>query len=482
MRLQSLLITFLLGVAIAAPGCVDAPWTASEGAGTVDEAHSPDSARDREGAFLPPESAPWSLPGPLERVQPDLPDVWVTDMHRAPLNIHLGLERDPHDSIVITWATSDVSLEEYVPRAWIAPAVEVDGEGDAARMPYADALVVEGAGTGYVEEMFGLEADEEPHVAWEVSVVGLQPDTEYVSRVGTWESVDPATGEFVAPNLSVARRFRTGPLPGSRDRLDFVLAGDSRGGTAAIAYNMDGYMDVPARAWFFNGDMTDTGTQLEWDQWLETMRPLMETRPFMPVQGNHEYDELLFYTQFAMPKHPDLPEDLREHGWSIRYGNVHFVGLDSNWSQTVKDMIPWLDADLAAARKDPAVDWIVVMTHHPPYSSAMHGSTWWMRASLIPTLEKHEVDLVFSGHDHFYERTHPIRQGRITEPGEGVTYVVAGAFYAPPYVVKGDWFTAASADGYKANFVTLTVEGELLTVTARSGDGSEVLDSFTRTR
>jgi len=448
----------------------------------LEETAGDESVDEEAGRFVPADVPPWVLPAPSHRLTPELPDAWVTDMHRAPLNIHLGLERSPHHSIVINWTTSEVDLDAYIPRAWLAPASEVEGQGDGALMPFADALVVEGKGTVYVEEMFGYESGDDLHVSWEVSVTGLEADTEYVYRVGTWDSFDEGTGMFESPNLSIARRFRTAPLPGSQERLDFVLAGDSRGGTDAIAYNMDVYLDVPGRVWFFNGDMTDTGTQLEWDQWLETMRPLMETRPFMPVQGNHEYDENLFYTQFAMPMHPDLPEHLREHGWSLRYGNVHFVGLDSNWSATIQEMIPWLDADLAAARADADVDWIVVMTHHPPYSSSMHGSTWWMQSSLVPTLEKHAVDLVFSGHDHSYERTHPIRTDQVVSEGEGVTYVVAGAFYSPPYVVDGDWFTAASADGYKANFLQLTVEGDTMKVTAFSGDGSEVLDTFTRTR
>ncbi|MDP9072293.1 MAG: metallophosphoesterase [Actinomycetota bacterium] len=58
-----------------------------------------------------------------------------------------------------------------------------------------------------------------------------------------------------------------------------------------------------------------------------------------------------------------------------------------------------------------------MVLHHPPYSSGKHGSTPGARERLEPILARHDVDLVLAGHDHHYERTHPI---------DGVTYVVSG--------------------------------------------------------
>ncbi len=55
--------------------------------------------------------------------------------------------------------------------------------------------------------------------------------------------------------------------------------------------------------------------------------------------------------------------------------------------------------------------------HKSPYGSSRHGGDAKVREDLEPLFVKHAVDLVFSGHDHVYERTIPIR---------GVTYVVSG--------------------------------------------------------
>src|SRR5262249_58732157 len=57
--------------------------------------------------------------------------------------------------------------------------------------------------------------------------------------------------------------------------------------------------------------------------------------------------------------------------------------------------------------------------HHPPYSSAnRHGSDPETRTALEPLFLKFGVNVVFSGHDHVYERI---------KPQKGITYFVTGA-------------------------------------------------------
>jgi hypothetical protein len=44
---------------------------------------------------------------------------------------------------------------------------------------------------------------------------------------------------------------------------------------------------------------------------------------------------------------------------------------------------------------------------------------------LVALYEKHHVDVVFNGHIHVYERTWPIRAGKVDQKA-GVTYVTSG--------------------------------------------------------
>jgi len=57
--------------------------------------------------------------------------------------------------------------------------------------------------------------------------------------------------------------------------------------------------------------------------------------------------------------------------------------------------------------------------HHPLYSDVgRHGSEVELRVKLEPLFVKYGVNVVYSGHDHIYERL---------VPQKGITYFVAGA-------------------------------------------------------
>ena len=75
----------------------------------------------------------------------------------------------------------------------------------------------------------------------------------------------------------------------------------------------------------------------------------------------------------------------------------------------------WIDATLRDARED----WKICYFHHPLYSNASrHGSSVDLRVLLEPIFVKHGVNVVFSGHDHVYERI---------KPQKGIYYFVSGA-------------------------------------------------------
>ncbi|MBI5608333.1 MAG: metallophosphoesterase, partial [Deltaproteobacteria bacterium] len=304
-------------------------------------------------------------------------------------------------------------------------------------------------------------------------------DTDYVARAGTWQSLDGPSGQISGADLSPPVHFRTAPPPGASTPMHFVLAGDSRSGLPSIAANMPYFSKIPALAWFFNGDMNPSGTQDEWNDWFSTMQPILYDRPLMPVQGNHEIFSDYYYAQFALPVMPGLPAAYHEHAWALTIGNAHCVGLDANSDQAVADQVPWLEADLQAASTNPGVEWIVATMHHSAYSACpVHGSTARLQQYWVPVFEKYGVDLVFSGHDHDYERTVPILGNKPAAPGQGVQYVVVGAFFAPPYAAGTDWWTVVSLSGTEGNLATLTITGKLATIKAFTGDGSKLIDEF----
>jgi 3',5'-cyclic AMP phosphodiesterase CpdA len=75
----------------------------------------------------------------------------------------------------------------------------------------------------------------------------------------------------------------------------------------------------------------------------------------------------------------------------------------------------WLEQKL----KSSTAHWKIAVFHHPIYSSGKrHGSDEDLRQKLEPLFVRYGVNAVFSGHDHFYERT---------KPQHGIHYFVTGA-------------------------------------------------------
>ncbi|HBP17838.1 MAG TPA: hypothetical protein DEA08_08595 [Planctomycetes bacterium] len=161
-----------------------------------------------------------------------------------------------------------------------------------------------------------------------------------------------------------------------------------------------------------------------------------------------------------------------ERWYAFDWGSVHFVAMDTEALN--EDQLAWLERDLEAHQDAP---WIVVYGHHPPYSSGHHGSSSRMR-ELTETFERHGVDLVFTGHDHHYERTLPMQGGCVAQPDDtGITYIIAGAGGAG---LRGDvtpQFWHAASDDTVHSYVRLTIHGCVARGEAVSAEG-EVLDSF----
>ena len=99
--------------------------------------------------------------------------------------------------------------------------------------------------------------------------------------------------------------------------------------------------------------------------------------------------------------------------YRFKKGNVSFYALNSNYMD--KKQVDWLEDKLSTYTSD----WKIAFFHHPPYSSGgKHGSDTKLRTIIEPLFLKHGVNVVFAGHEHFYERI---------KPQKGIYYFVSGA-------------------------------------------------------
>jgi len=88
--------------------------------------------------------------------------------------------------------------------------------------------------------------------------------------------------------------------------------------------------------------------------------------------------------------------------YSFKRGKVEFLVLDSNYMDP--EQLDWLGKELQASTSA----WKICYFHHPLYSEGkFHGPDKDLRRLIEPIFEKNRVNVVFSGHEHVYERIKP---------------------------------------------------------------------------
>ena len=179
---------------------------------------------------------------------------------------------------------------------------------------------------------------------------------------------------------------------------------------------------------------------------------------FYAAIGNHDEPFTIGY--------PPLNMGGRRY-YTFTRDRIRFFVLDTNVMDAAQ--LRWFEAALAEAPEP----WKIAYFHHPLYGNAgRHGSAVDLRVLIEPLLLRYGVSVVFSGHDHVYERLTPQR---------GVTYFVAGS---GGRLRKGDLApspsTAAAFDQDQA-FLIVEVAADELYFQTISRTGSTV-DSGTVSR
>ncbi|MBQ4269981.1 MAG: metallophosphoesterase, partial [Clostridia bacterium] len=174
------------------------------------------------------------------------------------------------------------------------------------------------------------------------------------------------------------------------------------------------------------GDIVNYGAETEhWKECLQSVKGDLFEMPMQVTSGNHEDGNWYSAGHETTGKmfHYDLPEGQNLKAgpfYSFDYGPVHFVQLltndtFNNKGHIGKNQLEWLKKDLAAARQNPNVKWIIAAMHEGIYSpsatptalaSNYHNKE--LGEDLNPIFDEYNVEFVLCGHHHLYLNTFPI--------------------------------------------------------------------------
>lgn len=205
------------------------------------------------------------------------------------------------------------------------------------------------------------------------------------------------------------------PMPSIRGGTVFAVMGDSGSGDQAqqaVAQAMLTYFNT-ARHFPFVLMLGDNLYDDDYtNEFTVPYKPLLDRGvKFYAALGNHDRDLEIHFKPFNMSD---------RDRYSFDEGNARFAALNSN-HPTEPEQIKWLDQAWA----DAGTKWRIAFLHHPLYSSGPHAaeSRDVIRPALEPVFVRNRVDVVFSGHEHLYERITPQREIRYFVSGGGGRYL-----------------------------------------------------------
>jgi hypothetical protein len=318
----------------------------------------------------------------------------------------------------------------------------------------------------------------------EATLSGLTADTVYQYKIFTNDA-------DLTPGGSVTARTAK---PNTTSHFRFAAFGDSGDGS-------QNQLDVAARLLQVQPDLAVHIGDIIYDQatydgfeerYFQIYKDLLKSVWIAPSMGNHDvsYNNGKSFTDvFVNPPNATSSAE-RELYYSFDYGNAHFVILNNYFAMTTvgSAQYTWLQTDLAASNQF----WKFVIFHQPAYSSDSNqgpNNDHDIIQNLVPLFEQYHVNMVISGHWHYYERMKPLLNGQIsTIAAGGIVYIVTGGGGAGLVSVGTgalNWRTAAKVQAFHLTMVDVnSCSLQLSAVRAVNGpsdtfDPSDIFDSYT---
>lgn len=373
----------------------------------------------------------------------------------TPSDIMINASSDSSSSKNITWLSNPVTSGVGA-AAQYALKADYDAKGEAAFVTVSGKAENRFLmGSAAVENNYAIRLNT-------VVIEGLRADSEYVYRVGDGE------------RFSDVSSFKT-TYKGAD--TNFFIVGDTQAEDNTNISNIIKSLSESGVDYSFGvqtGDFVEKPTMYaDWDSILDVFgKDYMRTVDLIHVIGNHEQFGDDVNDLFAA----ELYNSPSKH-YSAEYGNVYVavINYTGNASE-LKNELEWLKAD--AAESDAI--WKILVTHQPAYgTNAAATDTRHFNELVPPVLEEAGFDFMFSGHDHAFARTLPLKGGLVSD--DGVVYYVCGSTGEKSYSATDNpeyHFDVVNQE-YNAVYLTVEADDERIVVKTHESDGS-VIDVYSK--
>lgn len=220
---------------------------------------------------------------------------------------------------------------------------------------------------------------------------------------------------------------------------------------------------------------------------------LLRSMPIATSIGNHESKGNDYKYHYNTPNdEDDLGSTESGSDYYFNYGNALFIVLNSN-NRNVSEHDELMKKAIES-NKD--AKWKFVMFHHDIYGSGQpHSDTDGanLRILFAPLMDKYDIDVCLTGHDHSYARTFQVLDGKVVDYGassnisnpEGTLYLAAGSATGSKFynlATTKQYYIAERSNAQLPTFSTIDLTDNSFTIKTYDYNGKKYADDFTITK
>lgn len=195
------------------------------------------------------------------------------------------------------------------------------------------------------------------------------------------------------------------------------------------------------------GDISELGGVEDFYSRFFLTQNILKEMPVSTIPGNHEallYEEVpagsyyheiageyrAYSAHFYNPSNG--PDFSLNSSYYYKYNECLFVMINTQFSKNdLRNLATWVDETIT---NNPS-KYVIVMMHKGCFGNRYYGMMDDFNTIFTPVFDKHKVDLVMSGHDHTWARTHAVNDNKNVADVDGTVYWIVGTpgpkFYEP---------------------------------------------------